>query len=155
MKNQKAGIVLVIFTILVFVFLLLGREKLTCFVTKYQLSHNNITLSGSDSVNFEKDYRNDVASLTVLEFGGYGCKPCMRMDTVIRNVRKKFRGNVLFKSYKVTDAVNKKAAKFYNITAIPTQIIINKEGEEVFRNTGFITESILTAKIDALLKKED
>lgn len=155
MKNKKTGIVLIIITVLILGLLILGKQKLTCFVTKYQLSHNSITLNGSDSAKFKKDYSRSVASLTVLEFGGYGCKPCRRMDTVINNVRKKFGNKVVFKNYKVTDPANKKAAKFYNIKVIPTQIIIDNKGKEVFRHTGFLSESSLTGKINYLLKKGD
>jgi len=138
----------------VFLVLFFAKDKLNCFVTNYHLRNNNIVVSQSDSIRFFKQFNNSSNNnnfdLSLVELGGFGCKPCIRMDTVLMEIKNIYKERVNIKVYRVTDKENRKIAKYFGISAIPTQIIMDKNSKEVFRHTGFLSteelNKILTQK---------
>ena len=76
---------------------------------------------------------------TMVDLGANECIPCKMMVPVMQKVEKKYRGKaaVIF----VDVWKNKEQAKRFGIRAIPTQIFFNKEGKEVQRHEGFMSEA--------------
>lgn len=85
--------------------------------------------------------------VTFLEFGANGCSACMRMETEMDNIRQKYpeRVNVLFVNILMPD--NQKLMKYFGIAAIPTQVLLDREGKEFFRHTGYISSEELLGNI--------
>jgi len=157
MRNKRLNIVLIILSVLVFLLLFLAKDKLTCFVTSYQLKNNDVVINKSDSIEFFKQFNNSQNTysykLSLVELGGFGCKPCMKMDTVLQELEAIYKDGINIKTFRVTTDEGKAIAKYFGINAIPTQIIIARNGNEVFRHTGFLSKNDLEIEIKKTLKK--
>ena len=84
---------------------------------------------------------------TMVDLGANECIPCKMMVPVMEKVEKKYQGKAAIIFIDVWK--NKEPAKRFGIRAIPTQIFFNKEGKEVYRHVGFMSE----AEIDKVFKK--
>ena len=83
---------------------------------------------------------------TLLEFGSTGCVLCKKMEPVLDEIRNndKINANVVFLYIMKPD--NLPLMKYYGISAVPMQILLDKQGREFFRNYGFISADDLIAK---------
>ncbi len=88
-------------------------------------------------------------TITFVELGSVKCVPCRMMQPVMKNIEKKYAGQVKVIFYDIWKDDQKQYAKDYDIRIIPTQVFLDKSGKEVFRHEGFFPES----EIDALLAK--
>ncbi len=99
MKNKKLNIVLIIFSITVFGLLFFAKDKLNCFVTNYHLHNNDAMVTKSDSVLFFEQFDNSSfqypLELSLIELGGAGCLPCMRMDMVLTEIGENIRRRLM------------------------------------------------------------
>lgn len=156
MKNKKLNTFLIAIIIIVTLLLFFGKEKLNCIVTNYNLRNNDISVNKSDSTNYLSQYNNldnlKPFELSLIELGGFGCKPCMRMDTVLFDLGKIYGEKLNIQTIRVTDDDGKIIAKYFGVNAIPTQIIIDKKGNEVFRHTGFLSKKELQKEIKTILE---
>jgi len=85
--------------------------------------------------------------VTMVDLGADSCIPCKMMAPIIEKLEKTYRGKAAIVFIDVWK--DKDQAKRFGIRAIPTQIFFDKEGNEVYRHTGFMGE----ADIVGLLKK--
>lgn len=158
MKNGKLKIVLYSLVLVALVILFFKKDKLTCFVTNYMLRHNKAVVVPNDSIRFfsQFDYADKQTNyeLTVVELGGNGCKPCLKMDTVLKKLSDIYNNKVKIITYKLVDDSSMVIAKYFGVNMIPTQIVLNKDGLEVFRHTGFLSEKELSAIINEYLKND-
>jgi thioredoxin 1 len=83
---------------------------------------------------------------TMLDLGANECVPCKMMVPVMEKVERKYEGKAAIVFIDVWK--DKEPAKRFNIRAIPTQIFFDKEGKEVHRHEGFMSE----ADIDRIFK---
>ena len=84
---------------------------------------------------------------TMVDLGANECIPCKMMVPVMEKVEKKYQGKAAIVFIDVWK--DKEPARRFGIRAIPTQIFFNKEGKEVFRHEGFMSE----AEIEQVFKK--
>ena len=84
---------------------------------------------------------------TMVDLGANECIPCKMMVPVMENVEKKYKGKAAIIFIDVWK--DKAPAKRFGIRAIPTQIFFDKEGKEIYRHEGFMSE----AEIDRIFKK--
>jgi thioredoxin 1 len=100
-----------------------------------------LTSSGEALVDSLYNYSKNGAEfeITFLEFGATGCSACKRMESVLEEVRSKYpnRVNVVFMN--IMKPESQILMKYYGIAVIPTQILLDGEGKEFFRNSGFIS----------------
>ena len=84
--------------------------------------------------------------VTLLEFGSTGCVICKKMEPVLDEIRinEKINTNVVF--LHIMKQENLPLMKYYGISAVPMQILLDKEGIEFFRNYGFISAEDLIGK---------
>ena len=83
---------------------------------------------------------------TMVDLGANECIPCKMMVPVMEKVEKKYKGKAAIVFIDVW--TNKEPAMRFGIRAIPAQIFFDKEGKEVFRHEGFMSE----AEIDRIFK---
>ncbi len=71
----------------------------------------------------------------MLELGSVGCIPCEQMRPVMDKLSKTYKGKleVIF----VDVRVDRKAGQRYRVFMIPTQVFLDKEGNEFHRHIGF------------------
>ena len=73
--------------------------------------------------------------VTFIELGADRCIPCKAMQPVMREIAQEYKGTIQVVFYDVWKTP--KYAKNYGIQIIPTQVFIDKNGEEIFRHVGF------------------
>jgi thiol-disulfide isomerase/thioredoxin len=75
---------------------------------------------------------------TMVEFGAAGCVACDMMQPILEKVKKKYpdKLNVVF----VHVSENQLLGARFGIRSIPVQAFFDKDGQEVFRHTGFFAE---------------
>ncbi len=96
----------------------------------------------ADSVRLLYDYRGKVDEsfkYTFLEFGATGCVSCRKMEGVMKEVRKEFVGKVKVRFMNVSKKEVQEWTKFFGVAMIPTQIVLDSSGREIFRHTGYIS----------------
>ncbi len=75
--------------------------------------------------------------VTFVELGSVNCIPCKMMKPVIADIEKEYGTQVKVIFYDVWTKEGKPYGQKYKIRAIPTQIFLDKNGNEYFRHQGF------------------
>ncbi|MDA8133050.1 MAG: thioredoxin family protein [Desulfobacteraceae bacterium] len=75
---------------------------------------------------------------SMIEFGAAGCIPCDMMQPILDNLRKKFPDTLNVEFVHVRE--KQILAGRFGIQSIPVQVFFDKNGNEVFRHTGFFAE---------------
>ncbi len=80
--------------------------------------------------------------VTFIELGADKCIPCKAMQPVMHEIAQEYKGTIQVVFYDVWNTP--KYAKNYGVKLIPTQVFIDRNGEEIFRHVGFYAkESII------------
>lgn len=77
-------------------------------------------------------------SYTFLEFGSVGCEPCMKMEKEMETIRKDFAGKVNVRFINLSKKWNREWAEHFDIQIIPTLVILDSHGKEIYRHVGYI-----------------
>jgi thioredoxin 1 len=86
--------------------------------------------------------------ITFLEFGATGCSACRQMETVMEEVKKQYPEKVKVVFLNILKPENQELMKYYGVAAIPTQVLLNKEGKEIFRHTGYFSVDELNVEFE-------
>ena len=90
------------------------------------------------------------AKVTFIELGSVNCIPCKMMQPVMKNIEKKYGGQIKVIFYDVWTQEQKPYAEKYGIKLIPTQVFLDKNGKEFHRHEGYYPE----AEIDKILQSK-
>ena len=83
--------------------------------------------------------------VTMLDLGAKSCIPCKMMAPIMEKLEKDYKGKaaiVFIDVWKDPDQ-----SKRFGIRAIPTQIFYDKEGNEVYRHEGFMSENAIVTQL--------
>ncbi|MEN6509554.1 MAG: thioredoxin family protein [Smithella sp.] len=83
--------------------------------------------------------------VTMVDLGAKKCIPCKMMAPILVKLEKDYKGRAAIIFLDVWE--DAAPAKRFGIRAIPTQIFFNKQGEEVYRHEGFISEKDIIKKL--------
>ncbi len=83
--------------------------------------------------------------VTMVDLGADACIPCKMMTPIIDKLEKDYHGRAAIIFIDVWE--DKEQAKRFGIRAIPTQIFFDKEGKEVYRHTGFMSEADIVSQL--------
>ncbi len=75
--------------------------------------------------------------IVFIELGSVNCIPCKQMQPVINAIENEYKGKVKVVFYDVWTKDGKQYADKYKIRLIPTQVFLDKQGNEIFRHEGF------------------
>ncbi len=75
--------------------------------------------------------------ITFIELGSVNCVPCQMMQPVMIELQNTFPTDVAVVFYDVWTPLGKPYADKYRIRVIPTQVFLDREGNEFFRHEGF------------------
>lgn len=96
------------------------------------------------------------AEVTFIELGSVNCIPCRAMQPVMRDLEKKFGGQIRIVFYDILE--DETPAKIYNVQVMPTQVFLDKNGREFHRHEGFYPlnsiERLLLARGMKALKEQ-
>jgi thioredoxin 1 len=76
--------------------------------------------------------------VTMVDLGAGACIPCKLMAPILEKLEKEYAGRAAVVFLDVWK--DKAPVKRFGIRAIPTQIFFDKDGKEVYRHEGFLSE---------------
>ncbi len=80
----------------------------------------------------------------LVDLGAGRCIPCKKMAPILEELKKEYAGRLQVDFIDVW--VDPEAGKPYGIKLIPTQIVFDPSGRELFRHEGFIDKEDILAK---------
>lgn len=131
---------------------LLFKDNINGFISeKMKLqAGEEVILSGEvwvDSLfNYTKNGKDFQYSL--LQFKSTGCNICKQMEPELENIRKTKVEKVNVMVLNVMNPNSQNVMKYFGISAVPTQILLDRKGNEIFRNYGFISSSEIKQKFN-------
>jgi len=116
---------------------------LNTYVSK--LSKSQVTETTKDSLittinkTFNYTQNGKPYRITFLEFGSKGCSACRKMEEVMAEVKTKYpdKVNVIFLNILIPE--NQPMSQYFGIAQIPTQVLLNEQGKEFFRHSGYLS----------------
>lgn len=93
--------------------------------------------------------------LILADYGAPWCPACVRLESEVFGTREftKLTKNVVKLYLNADDAANKEFGKKYQIKALPTLLVLNAEGEEIYRSLDFKPVDVLAKEMTPHLKK--
>jgi thioredoxin 1 len=131
MKNKKNYVYLAIFFILIVV--VLGSKAI----------FNNTSSSSNETVQIEQNSESEEIKVTFVELGSVGCIPCDKMQPIMKEIAEEYKGQVKVVFHDVKTTEGRPYIKKFGIRAIPTQVFLDKDGNEYFRHLGFFAKDEL------------
>jgi len=83
--------------------------------------------------------------VTMVDVGAKSCIPCKMMAPILEKLEKEYRGRAAIVFIDVRNAPDQ--AERFGIKVIPTQIFYDKQGSEVLRHTGFMSEEAIVSQL--------
>jgi thioredoxin 1 len=74
----------------------------------------------------------------IVEFGGETCIPCMKMQPVLKDLRARLGTRASVSNFWIQP--NPEVARRHQIMVMPTQIIFDAKGREIFRHMGYFAQ---------------
>ncbi len=105
----------------------------------------NSSNGGSETVSGELREVPVKGMVTMVDLGADSCIPCKMMAPILKKMEKKYDGKAAIIFIDVWK--HRDQAKRFGIRAIPTQIFFNKEGKEVYRHVGFMSEAAIVEQL--------
>ena len=91
----------------------------------------------------QEDVTTDEIKVTFIELGSVGCIPCDKMQPIMKEIEEEYKGQVKVVFHDVKTAEGQPYIKEFGIRAIPTQVFLDKDGNEYFRHLGFFAKDEL------------
>ena len=83
--------------------------------------------------------------VTMVDLGAKKCIPCKMMAPIVEKLEKEYAGRAAIVFLDVWE--DKAPAKRFGIRGIPTQLFFDKEGREVYRHMGFLSEEEIVQRL--------
>ncbi|MEW6187339.1 MAG: thioredoxin family protein [Thermodesulfobacteriota bacterium] len=86
--------------------------------------------------------------VNLIDLGADSCLPCKMMAPILTRLEKIYKGKaavIFIDVWKFPDQ-----AKRFGIRAIPTQIFYDKNGREIYRHEGFMSEKAIVAQLQKM-----
>lgn len=148
--KNSIQIVLVIIVAGLLLFLFFNKNKLKEFISAEMQKQATAadSLSVAQLITTQYNYsKNELDfDFTLLEFGSTGCTACKQMEPVLEEFRQleKPKVNVVFLN--IMHPENLPQMKYFGISAVPLQIVLDREGKEIYRHYGYISSADLLSK---------
>ena len=102
------------------------------------LTVKNENVTPEKNISIEKKMESKERNIvTFIELGSVKCIPCRMMQPIIREIEEEYKDKVKVVFYDVWTEEGAIYAEKYRIRVIPTQIFLDKDGNEYFRHEGF------------------
>ncbi len=142
--------IIAVFLVILLIAGFLSRTTLNNFISKKMKEQAGATtiLSVETQLDSAYNYTQNGKSFdfTLIEFGSTGCTVCKQMEPVLEEVRKFENPKVNVVFLNIMHPENLAMMKYFGISAVPMQILLDKTGKEFFRHYGFISAADLVAK---------
>jgi thioredoxin 1 len=86
--------------------------------------------------------------VTMIDLGAASCIPCKMMAPILDKLEKRYQGKaaVVF----IDLRYNQEAVQRFGVRVIPTQIFFDKNGIEISRHIGFMSEEAIVAQLKSM-----
>ncbi|MCK5684153.1 thioredoxin family protein [bacterium] len=84
----------------------------------------------------------------LVDLGRGTCIPCKMMTPILEELKKDYKDRVIVDYIDIGEKPEE--AKKYGVRVIPTQILFDSAGKEVFRHEGFIPKKELITKFESI-----
>jgi thioredoxin 1 len=82
-------------------------------------------------------YANSGFKVIFLEFGSLVCYSCQQMQIVLKSVEEKYGDQVKVEFHDVRTPEGRSKAEMYDISIIPAQVFLDKNGREYYRHEDY------------------
>ncbi len=149
-KKWPVVFILLFALILIAGFLLNDKMNEYISVKMKEQAGSEVVLSGEAWVDslFNYDKNSNPYQYSLLEFKSTGCAVCKQMEAELEKIRKSEKNKVNVVVINIMNRNSQNLMKYFGISAVPTQIILDKTGNELFRNYGFIAAERLKSKME-------
>lgn len=86
----------------------------------------------------------------IADFGRDTCIPCKKMAPILEELAREYRGKAHILVLDLSEPVNQKLARRYRVTAIPTQVFFDSQGNQVDVHIGFMPKKEIVRKLEEL-----
>ncbi len=144
-KINRSVIFIILFCIS-FILIFTQKQKIDNYLSK--LAYQNITQKSktkADSLQniFNYETKGLTYQYTFLEFGAKGCSGCRHMEPILEQIKEEYPNKINVIFHNLTTQEGLKQAKAFRMLMIPSQVILNRQGKEIFRHTGTIEKEEL------------
>jgi thiol:disulfide interchange protein len=150
MKKQNLPIILLSLLIVLLLLGYLMKDDLNNFIAEkmQESAGTEVILSVEQWVDSLFNYTKNEKDFefTLLQFKSTGCTICKQMEPVLTEMKNAPEIKVNVVEWNVMNPNSQNVMKYFGISAVPTQLVLNKEGVELFRNYGFIAASEIKLK---------
>jgi thioredoxin 1 len=135
-------LIIVVFFVIFLIIGFLSKNTLNDFISQKmkEQAGAETTLSVKKQIDDKFNYlkNEEIFEFTLLEFGSTGCTVCKQMEPVLEEIGKleKPKVNVVFLN--IMHPENLSMMKYFGISAVPMQILLDRQGKEFYRHYGFI-----------------
>jgi thioredoxin 1 len=146
------------FVIIILIALLVGlfmmKDNLNTHLSKMMKAQagSEISSTGEAFIDSAFNYAKNGQSfrLTFLEFGA-NCPACKRMETVMAEIRAKYpqKVNIVFLNILLPE--NQNLIKYFGVVSIPAQVLLDRNGKEFYRHSGYYSSEDLIKEFDNYL----
>jgi thioredoxin 1 len=86
--------------------------------------------------------------VTMVDLGAGSCIPCKMMEPILQKLEKRYKGKaeIVF----IDLRYDREKAQQFQVRAIPTQVFFDKEGKEIARHVGFMSEEAIVEQLKKL-----
>jgi thiol-disulfide isomerase/thioredoxin len=137
--NYAFLFIIILFLVALFVF----KGSMNTLISKKMKEQAGENIKKSMAMYVDSAYNfqnnNEGYRITFLEFGATGCSSCRMMEKVMEEVKSKYPSEIKVQFLNVLLPVNQDMMKYFGVAAIPTQVLLDVSGKEVFRHTGFFS----------------
>ncbi len=91
--------------------------------------------------------------VTMLDLGAKKCIPCKMMAPILLKMEKAYKGKAAIVFIDVSK--HRDQGRRFGIRVIPTQIFFDKDGKEVYRHFGFMSEQAIVAQLKKMGVDQD
>lgn len=88
-------------------------------------------------------------TVTLVDLGANTCIPCKMMTPILAELKTEYQGRAEVVFIDVHEKPD--MAKPFALMAIPTQVLYDRQGKEVFRHVGFLEKKALVEQLDKYL----
>jgi thioredoxin 1 len=130
------------------------NEDKKAIVEKQSVSYNQPiaekTESSSKNSQILSDQDKSGIKVTFVELGSVNCIPCKMMQPIMKEIEQEYKNQVKVVFHDVWTEDGRTYGMKYKIRVIPTQVFLDKKGNEYFRHEGFFPKEQLVE----VLKKQ-
>lgn len=141
MKKYLSFVFLAFLAVLL-IFAFLSKNQMNSFISGKMKEQATAIDSAAVAKLIDSKYNylknNQNFDFTLIQFKSTGCTICKQMDSVLEEIGKSEKPKVNVVTFNIMVPENLGMMKYFGISAVPMQIILDKQGMEFYRHYGFI-----------------